>query len=201
MMARSTATKTTKLHIQMKKAFKDIFVNPYVSLGNMVESALKSVNDDIYSISLTPHMNNRWSVFMMFGTSEKVIDVNLDCVKADIPAFIEDVKRSGLLFVERYNEDIKAKSTQDTNDIIGDWVVLDLSKLNRKIKRVKNSVSPEELINLKGSERILRRELWDLEEDIKKHFGCTTIDNALLKYQVKFPLGVEAALAFGNEQA
>lgn len=41
MMARSTATKTTQLHIQMKKVFKDIFVNPYASLGDMVEKALK----------------------------------------------------------------------------------------------------------------------------------------------------------------
>lgn len=63
---------------------------------------------------------------------------------------------------------------------------------------MKNSVSAEELSNLKSSERILRRELWSLEEDIKKHLGCTTLDNALHKYQAQFPLGVEAALAYSN---
>lgn len=198
-MSRSTAARTKQLHSEIKRIFKGVYAEPFSEINTLVENALNSVNSDIYGVSLTPHINNRWSIFMMYGNSEKLIDVDMNNVKADVNAFISDVKCSGGLFVDRFHDHTREQEVKRINDLIAEWVVLDSSKLNRKIKRVKSDIGDLALDELNLKARILRRELWDLEDAIKAHLNKPTLTLALQAYKENFPLAVEAALAHSTK--
>ena len=76
------------------------------------------------------------------------------------------------------NKSSQALNLQIRDDLISDWVTLDLRKLKRKIKRYKG----ESLAELKTKERHLRHYLWELENTIKEHLGKTTLTHALKQY-------------------
>jgi hypothetical protein len=71
-MSRSTAARTKQPHSEIKSIFKGFYTDPFSEINTLVVNALNLANRDIYAVSLTPHINNRWSILMMYGNSQKV---------------------------------------------------------------------------------------------------------------------------------
>jgi hypothetical protein len=199
MMTRSTDKSVKLLYSQLEHTFNGIYANPHKTLSKLFEDALLSVNQEFYGILLTPHINNRWSIFVMFNKSQNVIPLELSKAKEDLSLVIDNLKHTATAFIQSLEEKSKELATKAHNDLIGEWVVLDLSKLKRKIKRIKSSDDQTTLSSLEVKVRMLRRDLWDLEDDIKAHLGTTGLENILSKYKDDFPLGVSAALTYSAQ--
>jgi len=194
-MARSNQKSVTRLQKLFSSLFGDTG-NDATAFQQNLTKAVHSVNNDIYFISLTPHMNNCHNVYMMYKNAQKVIPVDLHCVHADVEAWISDIKLSAKGFVDRVNE--VTTQSLSTKSPIDEFAEADLGSAIRKMKRMRGNdkTHPSDLISQERLVRSLRRDIWDFEDELKIHFGKESLKSALEPFQAYFPIGCRSALEY-----
>jgi len=197
-MARSNQKAITRLN----KEFKTVFCEPVKVLNDKLDLAISAKFSEVYNISITQYMNNCWNVYMMYSTCQKVIPMELTCVKANVDAWINEVVISAGLLVQRVEEEVERKALVDKFAIVEEWLRLDMDKGYRKLKRLKSQEARKEDISVQEREmRRMRKDIWDLEDELKAHLGKDTMKGAVAPFQTFFPLACSAAILHSENLA